>query len=56
MGHLSWPRALTTLTSICGSTAGRALLVDDDEVVRRNVRQALEPIGSTTGILSAPDM
>ena len=34
-----------TLTSICGSTAGRALLVDDDDVVRRGVRQALEPIG-----------
>jgi putative ABC transport system substrate-binding protein len=34
-----------TLTAICGSTAGRALLVDDDEVVRRSVRQALEPIG-----------
>jgi CheY-like chemotaxis protein len=34
-----------TLTGICGPTAGRALLVDDDEVVRRNVRQALEPIG-----------
>jgi CheY-like chemotaxis protein len=30
-----------TLTSICGSTAGRALLVDDDDVVRRGVRQAL---------------
>ena len=34
-----------TLTSICGSTTGRALLVDDDDVVRRGVRQALEPIG-----------
>jgi CheY-like chemotaxis protein len=34
-----------TLTNICGSTAGRALLVDDDDVVRRGVRQALEPIG-----------
>ncbi len=34
-----------TLTGLCGSTAGRALLVDDDEVVRRGVRQALEPIG-----------
>ena len=35
----------TTLTNICGSTAGKALLVDDDEIVRRSVRQALEPIG-----------
>jgi GAF domain-containing protein/CheY-like chemotaxis protein/anti-sigma regulatory factor (Ser/Thr protein kinase) len=34
-----------TLSSICGSAAGRVLLVDDDEVVRRSVRQALEPIG-----------
>jgi CheY-like chemotaxis protein/two-component sensor histidine kinase len=38
-------KLVATLTSICGSTAGRALLVDDDEVVRRGVRQALEPIG-----------
>jgi CheY-like chemotaxis protein len=38
-------KLVETLTSICGSTAGRALLVDDDEVVRRSVRQALEPIG-----------
>ena len=38
-------KLVETLTSICGSTAGRALLVDDDEVVRRGVRQALEPIG-----------
>jgi CheY-like chemotaxis protein len=36
-----------TLTSICGPRAGCALLVDDDEVVRRSVRQALEPIGWT---------
>src|SRR6516225_1066725 len=35
----------TTLTNICGSTAGKALLVDDDEIVRRSVCQALEPIG-----------
>ena len=34
-----------TLTGICGSTAGHAFLVDDDDVVRRSVRQALEPIG-----------
>jgi GAF domain-containing protein/DNA-binding response OmpR family regulator len=38
-------KLVETLTSICGSTAGRALLVDDDVVVRRSVRQALEPIG-----------
>ena len=38
-------KLVETLTSICGSTAGRVLLVDDDEVVRRSVRQALEPIG-----------
>jgi two-component system, NtrC family, sensor kinase len=34
-----------TLRNICGATAGRVLLVDDDEMVRRSVRQALEPIG-----------
>jgi signal transduction histidine kinase/CheY-like chemotaxis protein len=38
-------KLIETLTGICGSAAGRALLVDDDEVVRRSVRQALEPIG-----------
>jgi len=38
-------KLVETLTSICGSAAGRALLVDDDDVVRRSVRQALEPIG-----------
>ena len=38
-------KLIETLTAICGSAAGRALLVDDDEVVRRSVRQALEPIG-----------
>ena len=38
-------KLVETLTSICGSTAGCALLVDDDEVVRRSVRQALEPMG-----------
>ena len=40
-------KLVETLTSICGPSAGRALLVDDDEVVRRSVRQALEPIGWT---------
>jgi signal transduction histidine kinase/CheY-like chemotaxis protein len=38
-------KLVETLAAICGSTAGRALLVDDDEVVRRSVREALEPIG-----------
>jgi signal transduction histidine kinase/DNA-binding response OmpR family regulator len=38
-------KLIETLTGICGLTAGRALLVDDDELVRRGVRQALEPIG-----------
>jgi signal transduction histidine kinase/DNA-binding response OmpR family regulator/putative methionine-R-sulfoxide reductase with GAF domain len=38
-------KLVETLTNICGASAGRALLVDDDEVVRRSVRQALEPIG-----------
>ena len=38
-------KLVETLTGICGAAAGRALLVDDDDVVRRSVRQALEPIG-----------
>ncbi|MGE5157298.1 MAG: response regulator, partial [Gemmatimonas sp.] len=38
-------KLVETLTAICGTAAGRALLVDDDDVVRRSVRQALEPIG-----------
>jgi adenylate cyclase len=38
-------KLVETLTGICGAAAGRALLVDDDEVVRRSVRQALQPIG-----------
>ena len=38
-------KLVETLTSICGAAAGRALLVDDDEVVRRGVRHALEPNG-----------
>jgi GAF domain-containing protein/CheY-like chemotaxis protein len=38
-------KLVETLTGICGSAVGRALLVDDDDVVRRGVRQALEPIG-----------
>jgi CheY-like chemotaxis protein len=38
-------KLVETVARICGSTAGRALLVDDDEMVRRAVREALEPIG-----------
>jgi adenylate cyclase len=38
-------KLIETLTNICGASSGKALLVDDDEVVRRSVRQALEPIG-----------
>src|SRR5262249_56370994 len=38
-------KLVETLKNICGATAGCALLVDDDAVVRRSVRQALEPLG-----------
>jgi CheY-like chemotaxis protein len=38
-------KLVETLRNICGATTGRVLLVDDDEMVRRSVRQALEPIG-----------
>ena len=38
-------KLVETLTGVCGSASGKALLVDDDEIVRRSVRQALEPIG-----------
>jgi GAF domain-containing protein/DNA-binding response OmpR family regulator len=38
-------KLVATLTTICGATAGRVLLVDDDELVRRSVRQALAPLG-----------
>jgi signal transduction histidine kinase/CheY-like chemotaxis protein len=38
-------KLVETLTGVCGPTAGCALLVDDDEVVRRSVCQAMEPIG-----------
>src|SRR5499433_4486829 len=38
-------KLVETLRNICGATAGRVLLVDDDAVVRRSVRQALEPLG-----------
>jgi GAF domain-containing protein/DNA-binding response OmpR family regulator len=40
-------KLVATLRGICGASAGHALLVDDDEMVRRSVRQALEPIGWT---------
>ena len=38
-------KLVETLTNICGPAAEKVLLVDDDEMVRRSVRQALEPIG-----------
>jgi CheY-like chemotaxis protein/two-component sensor histidine kinase len=38
-------KLVETLTNICGSTAGKVLLADDDDVVRRGVHQALQPIG-----------
>ena len=38
-------KLIETLTVLCGAAAGRALLVDDDDVVRHGVRQALGPIG-----------
>jgi two-component system, NtrC family, sensor kinase len=36
---------IAALRNICGSIAGRVLLIDDDDVARRSVRLALEPIG-----------
>jgi signal transduction histidine kinase/CheY-like chemotaxis protein len=38
-------KLIETLRQICGAAAGRVLLVDDDDTVRRSVRSALEPIG-----------
>jgi GAF domain-containing protein/CheY-like chemotaxis protein len=38
-------KLVEALKKICGPAAGRVLLVDDDDVVRRAVRLALEPIG-----------
>jgi CheY-like chemotaxis protein len=38
-------KLVETLAHICGSSSGKALLVDDDKMVRRSVRQAMEPIG-----------
>jgi len=38
-------KLVEALRHICGSSAGHVLLIDDDDVVRRGVRQALEPIG-----------
>ena len=38
-------KLVETLTAICGQVGVYALLVDDDEVVRRSVRQALTPLG-----------
>ncbi len=38
-------KLVETLQNICGSTSGTVLLIDDDDIVRRSVRLALEPIG-----------
>jgi CheY-like chemotaxis protein len=38
-------KLIETLRNICGSAAGRILLIDDDDMVRRSVRAALEPTG-----------
>ena len=38
-------KLVDALRHICGPSAGRVLLIDDDDVVRRGVRLALEPIG-----------
>ncbi|HEY7246327.1 MAG TPA: GAF domain-containing protein [Xanthobacteraceae bacterium] len=38
-------KLIEALRQVCGSSAGRILLIDDDDVVRRGVRHALEPIG-----------
>jgi GAF domain-containing protein/CheY-like chemotaxis protein len=38
-------KLVETLRNICGAAAGRVLLIDDDDVVRRSVRGALEPLG-----------
>jgi CheY-like chemotaxis protein len=38
-------KLVATLRNICGTATGRVLLIDDDDVVRRGVRLALEPIG-----------
>ena len=38
-------KLVEALRKACGSAAGKVLLIDDDDVVRRSVRLALEPIG-----------
>jgi adenylate cyclase len=38
-------RLVEALRNVCGSAAGRVLLIDDDDMVRRGVRLALEPLG-----------
>jgi CheY-like chemotaxis protein len=38
-------KLVAALTHACGTAAGSVLLVDDDEMVRRSVRQAVEPSG-----------
>ena len=38
-------RLIEALRNICGPAAGRVLLIDDDDVVRRGVHLALAPLG-----------
>jgi GAF domain-containing protein/DNA-binding response OmpR family regulator len=38
-------KLVETLRSVCGGVTGHVLLIDDDDVARRGVRAALEPIG-----------
>ncbi|MFL6797581.1 MAG: GAF domain-containing protein [Xanthobacteraceae bacterium] len=38
-------KLVETLRAVCGGSVGRLLLVDDDDLVRRGVRAALQPVG-----------
>ena len=38
-------KLIRVLRSICGSIGGHVLLVDDDDTMRRGMRQTLEPAG-----------